>query len=165
MEWQPGEPCPFCGDPVVPNRERRSDKSPSFKCVNKDCQGQNGRPFASWHGLPKRTGGGTAVPARQGGPAPAQSHSVNPSGSWSVLAARYDRCIKIAMDACKKHGLAAPSTGGDFTAMVATLFIQANKDNLPVTAPTPKPTPSPAPVANFDDFPPPHDDDGSGLPF
>lgn len=176
MEWQPGEPCPFCGDPVVPNRERRSEKSPSYKCVNKDCQGQNGRPFASWHGLPKRTGSGTTAPARQGGHTPAQPYSGSPSGSWSVLAARYDRCVKIAMDTYSR--LATPKQLGDqaLVAAVATLFIQANKDNLSVAPPAaarqPSPPPSQQRVAagpgapgEFDDFPPPHDDPDSDMPF
>lgn len=42
--------CPTCASKVYDNRaDKKSDKSPNFKCGNKQCTGgNNGFPFASW---------------------------------------------------------------------------------------------------------------------
>jgi len=42
--------CPACASKVYDNRaDKKSDKSPNFKCGNKQCTGgNNGFPFASW---------------------------------------------------------------------------------------------------------------------
>ncbi len=46
--------CPACASKVYDNRfDKKSDKSPNFKCGNKQCTGgNNGFPFASWSDEP-----------------------------------------------------------------------------------------------------------------
>lgn len=46
--------CPSCASKVYDNRaDKKSDKSPNFKCGNKQCTGgNNGYPYASWSDEP-----------------------------------------------------------------------------------------------------------------
>ena len=46
--------CPACASKVYDNRaDKKSDKSPNFKCGNKQCTaGNNGFPYASWSDEP-----------------------------------------------------------------------------------------------------------------
>ena len=46
--------CPACASKVYDNRaDKKSDKSPNFKCGNKQCTaGSNGFPYASWSDEP-----------------------------------------------------------------------------------------------------------------
>jgi len=46
--------CPSCASKVYDNRiDKKSDKSPNFKCGNKQCTGgNNGFPYASWSDEP-----------------------------------------------------------------------------------------------------------------
>ena len=46
--------CPACAAKVYDNRaDKKSDKSPNFKCGNKQCTGgNNGFPYASWSDEP-----------------------------------------------------------------------------------------------------------------
>ena len=46
--------CPACASKVYDNRaHKKSDKSPNFKCGNKQCTGgNNGFPYASWSDEP-----------------------------------------------------------------------------------------------------------------
>lgn len=158
-DWQPGQPCPFCGDPVPPNRERRSDKSPSYKCVNPDCTGgKEGRPFASWYGQPPRPKTSQAGPGMpDGGRAPVPV-SRAPVGSWSDLRASYERCVGIARQV---WGVPSGPPSEALVAATATVFIEANKRGLVVKVVAPvRPRPT-----DFEEVPAVPTDGDDFLPF
>ena len=175
--WNPSLPCPSCGDPVLPNRERRSEKSPSYKCHNPTCDSGNGKPFASWYGLPPKPKGPAApqaAPAQASYPAPASVPNGPQRGSWGEMRAVYEACAKLA-------GLIHPKASPDAQVTACNcLFIEANKRNLgPVREVTTPPVTTPIQrvqqaravaggpgMPEFGDFPPPHNDqDSDSLPF
>ena len=177
--WSPGDPCPYCGDPVLPNRERRSEKSPSFKCHNPNCDNGQGKAFASWYGLPPKDARTPAAPRQAPAQHPSQPYqppgnSSAPRGSWGEMRAVYEACAKLA-------GLIHPKASPDAQVTACNcLFIEANKRNLgpvrevttpPVTTPIQRVQPARAVAGGpgmpeFGDFPPPHNDqDSDSLPF
>lgn len=119
----------------------------------------------------KRTEAGPGKP-KDTDPRLVPSKDSAPDGSalWVELDARYGRCVDIVKRTYAKGAVAVPLDGNAFVAAVATLFIEANRRNLPGLPPVIRPALKAVPVPNdaesFADYPKAlDDDDPESLPF
>lgn len=143
--------CPKCGSKVYDNRDpkdKRSPKSPDFKCSNKECD------FAKW--ISKK-----GESAKQGDAKSSDVQIVK-----RPLGPLYRECLVFAAAAVREIvGKDAPAEV--IVQATATLFIGANQSNAPINA-TPKPAATvkrEAPPPSDDDYPFSDDDASDGLPF
>lgn len=101
---------------------------------------------------------------------PPQEPAADGTALWTELDARYGRCVDIVKRTYAKGAVAVPLDGTAFVAAVATLFIEANRRNLPGLPPVVRPAPKAVPVPNdaesFAEYPKALDQEDDGdVPF
>lgn len=132
------------------------------------------RPAVSAAPVPvtvKRQEAGPGMPKDVGPrqPQPSKDSAPDATALWTDLDARYGRCVDIVKRTYYYSESTVPMTADAFVAAVATLFIEANRRNLPGLPPVVRATPKAVPVPNdaesFADFPTALDRDDGDIPF
>lgn len=123
-----GEPCPVCGSQVSPVRNKKTPKSPDYRCSNRECNDGSGYGFSAWAPDGAKP---AQVPARAPIAAPPSRSSLGVSlDAWDTLEKAYERAVDIAVGVATRQTLLDSATPEVIAAMAATVLISAQKMGL-----------------------------------